>query len=450
MSQDGMLDLTTGSITKKLYKFALPIIITNLLQAVYSLVDMMIVGRYVGPSGMVAVSVSGQITMIVFSIIMALTNAESALVGQLLGKKNFEGINKLVHTMLSFTVILAAVIMVIVIAFSGPILTALQVPEEAFAQTRQYLIIYMLGTFFVYIYNDLYGMVRGAGISMAPMIFVLISTVVNLVLDFILVGPLQMDVAGAAIATVCSQFLNLLMILIFIKKKKLFFVFDKSLLKIAKEWLSPLLKIGLPQALQFSLTSFSFVLIASLINSFGVNPAAATGAVDRLYNIAVLPSQAMMAAIITFVAQNLPGQNYKRIWKGIFFGALLAVIIAGACLLVCELAPAFALGLFTEEMAVIEIGIRYLRIFAILFVVEAVMFTFYGALTGAGHTHITFSCALITAFVVRCIFSWVLCLGTNLEFYGIAVAYVLAPCVGVLISGLYLVSGKWKKSRVKI
>lgn len=450
MSQGGMFDLTTGSIAKKLYRFALPIIITNLLQAVYSMVDMMIVGRFVGPSGMVAVSVGGQITMIIFSIIMALANAESALVGQLLGKKNFEGINKLVHTMLAFTIILATVIMIVVIVLSGPILTVLKVPVEAFVQTRQYLIIYMLGTVFVYIYNDLYGMVRGAGISMAPMLFVLISTVANLVLDFVLVGPLQMDVAGAAIATVVSQFLNMLMLILFIKKKKLFFSFDRSQFKVGKEWLSPLLKIGLPQALQFSLTSFSFVLIASLINSFGVNPAAAAGAVNRLYNIAVLPSQAMMAAIITFTAQNLPGKNYKRIWQGIFFGALLAVIIAGACLLVCELAPAFALGIFTEETAVIDIGIRYLRIFAILFVVEAVMFTFYGALTGAGHTHITFSCALVTAFVIRCVFSWALCLGTDLGFYGIAVAYVLAPCVGVLISGLYLVSGKWKKLRVKI
>lgn len=450
MEKENMFDLTTGSIAKKLYRFALPIIITNLLQAVYSLVDMMIVGRFVGPSGMVAVSVGGQITAIVFAIIMALANAESALVGQLLGKKNFEGINKLLHTMLTFTIVLAAIIIVVIIVFSGPILTALQVPEEAFVQTRQYLIIYILGTFFVYIYNDLYGMVRGAGVSFAPMLFVLLTTIINLVLDVIMVGPLQMDTAGAALATVCSQFLNMLFLLLYIKKKKLFFVFDVKLLKIAKEWLSPLLKIGLPQALQFSLTSFSFVLIASLINSFGVNPAAATGAVDRLYNIAVLPSQAMMAAIITFTAQNLPGKNYKRIRMGIFFGALLAVIIAGACLLVCELAPAFALGLFTEEAAVIEIGIRYLRIFAILFVIEAVMFTFYGALTGAGHTHITFSCALITAFVVRCIFSWGLCLGTDLGFYGIAVAYVLAPCVGVLISGLYLLSGKWKKSRVKI
>lgn len=450
MEKENIFDLTTGSIAKKLYRFAFPIIITNILQAVYSLVDMMIVGRFVGPSGMVAVSVGGQITMIVFSIIMALANAESALVGQLLGKKNFEGINRLLHTMLSFTCVLATVIIVVIIVFSGPILMALKVPDEAFAQTRQYLIIYILGTFFVYIYNDLYGMVRGAGVSFAPMMFVLITTIANLILDLILVGPLQMGTAGAALATVCAQFLNMLFLLLYIKKKNLFFRFDKKLLKIDKEWLSPLLKIGLPQALQFSLTSFSFVLIASLINSFGVNPAAATGAVDRLYNIAVLPSQAMMAAIITFVAQNLPGQNYKRIRKGIFFGSLLAVIIAGACLFVCELAPAFALGLFTEEIGVIEIGIRYLRIFAILFVVEAVMFTFYGALTGAGHTHITFSCALVTAFVVRCAFSWGLCLRTNLGFYGIAVAYVLAPSVGVVISGLYLLSGRWKRPRVKI
>ena len=450
MTQSAVSDLTTGSIAKKLYRFALPIIITNLLQAVYSLVDMIIVGRFVVPSGMVAVSIGGQITMIVFCIVSALANAESALAGQLLGNKNTKGINELVHTMLSFTMIISVIIIAVIIIFCNPILHALQVPEDAFAQTRQYLIIYILGTFFVYIYNVLYGMLRGAGVSLAPMIFAAVSTAVNLVVDYILVKIAGMDVAGAALATILSQFLSMVMIIVYIRKKQLFFHLAPRLLQIRKQWLAPLLKIGLPQVLQFTLTSFSFVLISSLVNSFGTYSAAATGAVDRIYNIAVLPSQAMMAALITFTAQNLPGKDYKRIWKGIFWGALLAVIIAGACLVICETVPGNVLGFFTSNTDVIEIGARYLRIFAILFVVEAVMFTFYGALTGAGHTHITFSCAIITAFVIRCIFSWVLCRGTDLGFYGIAVAYVLAPCAGTLISGLYLASGRWKKPRVKI
>lgn len=449
MGKTDMRDLTTGSIAKKLYRFALPIIFTNLLQAIYNVADMIIVGRFLGSTGMAAVSVGGQITMIVLVVIMAYSNAEAVVVGQMSGAGNKEGITKAVNSMLVFAVIVSLCLTAVVIVFSTPLLHGLNVEEKAFADTRNYLIVYMCGTIFVYIYNALYGFLRGIGESTAPMIFAIISTIVNLVLDIWFVGFTPMGTAGAALATVISQILSVVMMITFISKKITVFSFSKKEFRIDKMCLGQLIKVGLPQMCQFVLTNISFILIGALINSYGTESTAAAGAANKIYNFGILPGQAIMAAVITMTAQNIPGKNYKRIFKGVGAGMILTLIIGFALMAVCQFLPEQLLGLFTTETAVIEIGIPFMRILVWAFIIENIMFCFFGLLTGAGYTHITMICALTSAFAVRFAFSHVLSRFTPMGFNGIALSYVLAPILAITIAGLFTLSGRWKKPRVK-
>lgn len=450
MGKSDMRDLTTGSVAKKLYRFALPIIFTNLLQAIYNVVDMIIVGQFLGSTGMAAVSVGGQITMIVLVVVMAFSNAEAVVVGQMSGAGNKEGIAKTANSMLVFAVIVSLCLTIVIIAFSGPLIHGLNVESKAFADTRNYLIVYMCGTVFVYIYNALYGMLRGLGESTAPMIFAIISTVINLVLDVLFVGFTPLGTMGAALATVISQIISVVMMVIFIKKKVTVFRFSKAEFRIDRQCLGQLIKVGLPQMCQFVLTNVSFILIGALINSYGVTSAAAAGAANKIYNFGILPGQAIMAAIITMTAQNMPNKNYKRIFSGVGAGMVLTLIIGFALMAICQLLPAQLLGLFTVETEVITIGIPFMRILVWAFIIENIMFCMFGLLTGAGYTHITMISAMSGAFIIRLAFSHVLTRFSPLGFDGIALAYVLAPCLSIAISGLFILSGRWKKPRVKV
>ncbi len=442
-------DLTTGPVARKLYRFALPIIVTNLLQAIYNVVDMIIVGRFLGSSGITAVNVGGQVVMIVFVIINAYANSESVLVGQMVGAGNKKEIPCVVNTTLIFSLILAVVLMAGIIGLSTPLLYALNVPEEAFAGTKSYLIIYMCGTLFVYIYNVLYGLLRGIGESMRPMMFALVSTVLNIVLDYLFVGILSLGAGGAALATILSQMTSMILMIVYVLRKVSVYHFIWKEFHIVKNWLKENLKIGFPQMCQFVLTNISFLLISALINSYGVQAAAAAGATNKIYTFAVLPAQAIMAAAVTLTAQNLPGKNFKRIRRGMAFGILLSLIIGILVWGLCEIFPGQLLSAFTAEAGVLAVGIPYMRIFVWVILIENVMFCFNGLLTGAGYTHITMIGALITAFVLRFGLAYIFSGMTALGFNGIALAYVVAPCFQLLLGGFFTLSGRWKKPRVK-
>jgi len=443
-------NLTEGPVARKLYRFALPIICTNLLQAVYNLVDMLIVGRVLGSAGITSVNVGGQIVMVVFSIINAYAIAEAVLVGQLIGAKNEKEISRVVNTMLLFSLLIATGLIICLIGFSGPLLHAMNVPEEAFAGTRTYLIVYMCGTYFVYIYNILYGLLRGIGNSTAPMVFACISTGVNILLDVLFVVVLRLGTGGAAFATILSQALSMILMIWFVQKRVSVYHFLLKELRIAKNWLRESLRVGLPQICQFVLTNVSFLLISALINSYGVNASAAVGAINKIYTFAVLPGQAMMAALVTMTAQNLPGKNYVRIRKGLGFGILLSALIGFGVWTVCQLFPGQLLSAFTSEAGVIETGIPFMRIFIWCVLVENVMFCFNGQLTGAGYTQITMAASLISAFAVRFGFAYLLSQLTPLGFNGIAYAYIIGPAFQLAVGGLFVLSGRWKKPRVRL
>lgn len=445
----GMNDLTVGNVAVKTIAFAIPIIVTNLLQALYNIADMAIIGRYIGSAGMSAVNIGGQVTMIILVFAIGVSNGGGIIIGQLFGSGKKDKIPSVVGTMLSFFFLMGLFFIVLILVLGVPILKGLDTPPEAYEGTKTYLFICIAGTIFIYFYNVLAAVLRSVGESVRPMLFVLITVILNIGLDILFVGPLHMGVAGAALATILSQFISMCMAIWYVKKIGLFDFRIKSF-RIEKDTLKLMLKIGIPNGLQFGLTNISFLLIMGFINQYGVNASAATGAVTKIGTFAVLPAQALMTALISFTAQHIPQQKFKRVIQSMLVAMAISLCFTGLIFLLAHTIPDIMLGIFTTDTAVIQTGADYLKILTISYMIESVMFCMYGVISGSGNTYYTFGCAILSAFIVRLLFTWIFTSFTSMGLLGIGWAYVMAPAASGIAAAIFLLTGKWKKSKMKI
>lgn len=450
MSSKEKPNLLSGSLWKPMLLFSIPLIITNLLQAIYSIADMIIVGHFAGPAGLTAVGNGGQVTNIILVIVLGMANGGAVLVAQMIGAGRKSQVSDVAGTMCTMFFWIGLGITVVVFLLAEPLLRAMDTPPEAFAQTLSYLRICLIGTVFIYLYNVMAGLLRGVGESVIPMILILITAVLNIVLDLILVGLCNMNTTGAAIATLVSQVICCVLAFPLAGKKYDFFQLKNIRFKIRKNIFRNVIKIGLPQAIQFTLTNISFLLVLVLVNHYGNTASAISVSVTRLSSFAVLAGQAMMSAIIAMSGQNIGAGQYERAKKGMLIGVLYALPLAVAFFLFSELVPSAMLHLFTTDADVLAMGGPYLRIFAWSFLIETVMFCLFGLLIGAGYTHITMSCAIINSFAVRYALALILSRLTPLGFLGIALAYPFAPVCSCIICIIFLMTGRWKKSRVKL
>lgn len=442
------LNLTEGPIFGNLIRFSLPLIFTNILQAVYNVADMAIAGHFTDPEGMTAINTSGQIAMIILMIIIGFSNGTNIVTGQMVGAGRSNEIRAVVKTTLPLFGLLAIVISIVVAAIHHPLLILLNVPAEAFEQARSYLLICLCGTIFIYLYNTLAAILRGLGDSYHPMLFMVISTVVNIVLDFVFMGPLHLGISGAALATVCAQALSMCMIFVYFIKETTYLTKDCLRFQIHPKILKMIIKIGLPQACQFSATQISLLLIAGMVNAYGVVAAAAVGASNKAGTFAQLPGQALNAGVLTTTAQNLPKGNYKRILRSMFCAMGLGMGIAAVFLVFALLCPERILGIFTTNMDVVAVGTFYLAILSFSFVIENIIYTSTGVVSGAGYTPITMTAAMLAA-AGRIGFAILFQHTTDLGLYSICAAALIAPFIPILIMILVLLSGKWKTSRIQ-
>ncbi|MCQ2529686.1 MAG: MATE family efflux transporter [Lachnospiraceae bacterium] len=442
-------DLTQGSVGKKLVLFAVPLAIASLVQALYNLADMAIVGHFVGSAGMSAVTMGGLIINVVLAIANGLSNGGSVFMGQLFGAKKADKIKEVAGTMLTGFAALAVIVTIIILCLGRTILIAMKAPAESFEDAVTYLLIYVAGTIFVYMYNVLAGVLRSVGKTTPSMIAVLVTAILNVILDFLFVGPFKMGVAGAALATIISQCGSMLIMVYYVKKEGLFdfkwksFGIDWSLMKVV-------LKIGFPQALQFGLTVVSYVFISGFVNQYGVFASAASGATSKIWSFEVLPAQAIQMATMTLTAQNLPRGNIDRIKKGLIIGMIIAFCMSGIFWAAAQLFPEAMLSVFTSDANVIAVGTRYFQILLTSGIFESLMFCMFGVIQGSGHTVYTFFCAILSAIVVRISLVAIFDAFTTLGFNGIAIAYVCAPAASGLAALIFILTGKWKKSRVRV
>ncbi len=446
----GPRDLTVGSVGKKLLLYAIPIIAANLLQAIYSIVDMVIIGQFADPSAMSAVSMGAQITTVVLQVMQGIYNSSTAMSAQLMGAGRKKDVSRLLGTLLTLSAAVALILTVVLIIFAKPLLRVINTPEGAFAQAVIYLIICMLGTIFICAYNAMASVLRGVGDSKRPMLIVLTTVILNVALDLLFVAVFRWGVVGAALATILCQFISAVLAWWVIKKKTDLFDFKLSSFRIHREYLARIVKIGLPQSIQFFFATTSYLFLSGLVNLYGIPASAAAGAASRILVIAQLPAQGMMSALITHTAQNLAAGDPKRVLRGLRTGVILCAAVGAVICGLCLAFPGILFRAFTPDPEVIAIGIPYLRRMCPAFLLESMMFCLFGVLTGSGYTPVTMCCGILSAFVCRYSCAWLFSQVLGLGFNGIALGYPVGPVVSGSICIIFLLTGKWKKSRLGI
>ena len=324
-------NLTTGSVPKKLITFALPLLLANLLQSFYSIVDMLVVGNIVGETGLAAISNASMISFIINSICIGVTMGGTVLVAQYKGANDERSQSETVGTLLSIAFIASIIVTVLGLLVYEPLFRVLNVPATSMRDACDYMKIICWGTVFVFGYNAVCSIMKGFGDSKSPLYFIAIATVVNIILDLILVGPVGMGTKGAAYATIFSQGISLLISIIHLKRKNFVFDFKLKHFAIQRDKLTAILKVGLPTAVQMVIVNISYLFITGMLNNFGVSVAAASGVGLKINTFAGMPCWAIGQAVTAMVGQNMGANNIERVKRttriGLYLNLLITLIV---------------------------------------------------------------------------------------------------------------------------
>ena len=443
-------DLSQGRVLTKLVLFALPFLASNLIQSLYSVADMLIIGHFAGTESMSGVVIGSQITFILTHTVIGLSMGGTVLIGQYMGAKNQEALKKVITTLITLLLILAISITVIMLFLRRPVLNLIRTPLESFQEGQRYLTVTLIGLVFIFGYNALAAILRGMGNSKQPLYFVSIACVVNVILNFIFIPGLGWGAFGAAFATVISQSISVFLCIRYMIKNNFQFDFKFRSLKIFSEQLKLIFKIGLPTCVQNSVVSLSFTFIMAIVNIVGgVTASAGVGAVGRFNGFAFMPLFAMSASISAMSAQNLGAGRLDRAVSACRIGTIFSVCITYTFFILVQIFPAFILRLFGNDPQMINDGVTYLRSFAWDFLIIPFVFCINGFLIGGGHTLFTMINSILTSVLLRvpiCYFFGIT-LGWGLRGVGLGAPAASAGTLLVII--VYLLTGRWKHNVIR-
>ena len=377
-------NLTEGSVAKQLILFALPFMLSNLIQTLYNVTDMLIVGIYSGTVGISGVNIGGQVTFILTNIIIGLAVGGTVVIGQYLGAGDRKGMRETISTLLTFLLVAGIAFTVIMLILSDKVLNLLQTPKESYQQARNYLDVTLMGTIFIFGYNAFAAILRGLGDSKRPLIFVTIACLTNIFLDLLFVGVYGMEARGAAIATVISQAFSMILCIIYLKRSDFEFDFKLSSFKFYKERFAMLMKIGIPISIQNVIVNFSFLVLTTIANSMGVNASAAVGIVGKYNGFAILPAIAVGSSVSAMVAQNMGAGETERAKKTFYTGFTLAFSVTFVAFIFTQMFPEKILSLFDNNPETIAAGVEYIRTFSFDYLIVPATFCLNGLVTGSG------------------------------------------------------------------
>lgn len=446
IEMDYQENLTTGNVPGKLIRFALPLLLANLLQSFYSIVDMLVVGRIVGETGLAAISNASMVSFIINSICIGVTMGGTVLIAQYKGANNEKGQIETVGTLFSITVIAAIIVTCVGLLTYEPLFRALNVPLESMQDACEYMKIICYGTIFVFGYNAVCSIMKGFGDSKSPLYFIAVATTVNIVLDIVLVGTFQMGTKGAAYATICSQGVSLLISIIHLKRKNFVFDFKLKNFALKKETVIAILKVGLPTAIQMVVVNISYLLITGMLNNFGVSVAAASGVGLKITTFAGMPCWAIGQAVTAMAGQNMGANNIDRVRKTTCTGLKLNILITLIVTIFVQIFAKSIIMLFNHSSAeVIADGILYLRICCgINSLVYAAMYTLDSFAIGIGNANIAMINSLLDAVLVRLSVSWLLAFVLNLGFIGVYIGQAVSPLLPAIVGLFYFRSRNWE------
>ena len=440
-------DLTRGSVPRTLFSFSLPLFLSGLLQMVYNMVDMIVVGNFVGTNGLSAVSVGGEVLMLITFVAMGFSNAGQILISRYVGARRYDQVGDMVGTLFTLLESLAVIIMVIFLFSYQEVLRWLNTPEDIWEYTRQYCITCIWGVVFIYGYNLVSAILRGMGDSKHPFMFIAIASVLNVILDILFVGPMQMGPQGAALATVIGQAVSFLFALrlLYKNREQIHFDFHPKHFRIYKSVRGQLMSLGIPMVVQSAAITFSMLFVNSYVNTYGAVAIAVTGVARKLENMIGVVSQAISSSGGAMVSQALGAGKTERVPKVVGHAMWIVAIPAGIFAVITLFRPEWLFGLFSQDPEVLAMAITYIPIAMIQYLGCVLRPPNFALINGSGNSKLNLAVALLDGIFCRIglslllgiVFSW----GIRGFWYGNA----LSGLVPFLIGTVYLVSGRWKK-----
>ena len=430
MEQTMIRDLTTGSVGKELLRFSFPFMLSNALQTIYNLVDMVIVGQFVGSVGLSAVSIGGQLMWLMCCLAIGYTSGGQIFISQLVGAGDHAGVRRTIGTIFTTMAGFSLVIATLGIVFCDPLLALLNTPPEALDQARDYVLICAAGMFFV----------------------IAISALLNVILDLIFVGPLGMASAGAALATILAQAVSFIISIIYLYRRKESFGFDfrlRSFLPDGKTF-AALSRLGLPLTVQSTAINVSMLYVSAGVNSYGLVYSSTFGIGGKLQSVMFIITNSISTASASMFGQNLGAGKHDRVKKIFWFGNLYCMILFLVVTVFCLTIPVPVFRLFTKDPDVLAQAAHYMVVQVVMFSGFASMTAGIALINGIGNGSLSLITALLDGVVVRIGLCMLLAGPLGWGVWGYFWGNALAGYVSTLIGWLYYLTGAWKRRKLMI
>lgn len=442
-------DLTVGKIAPVLLKFAFPVMMANLMQTIYNMVDMVIVGRFIGSTGLSAVSVGGDVIHFFMFLGMGFATAGQIMVSQYLGAGKREALNEVIGTLLSFVISMGAILAVVGAFVATPFVDLLNAPAEARDGACTYTLVSCVGLVFVFGYNSLSSVLRGMGDSKRPMYFIGAASIVNVILDLVFIGLLDMGVFGAALATVIGQATSFFLCLTYLYNHREQFGFDfkPSSFRMAKKPLAIIMKLGIPIAIQSSAGSISSLFVGSFINTYGLTTSAITGVGNKMNSIALIVANALNTSGAAIIGQSFGAGKIDRVRK-VFYTVFAFDLIFTTTLSILMLSfPQQIFGLFDKSPEVMAMASVYAPVVATSFMGFAFRSPSLALINGLGHSKINFLMGITEGIIMRIGLTYLMGIVLNLGVAGFWYGSVIASYGYGVVVFPYFFSGAWKKRK---
>lgn len=443
-----MKDFTTGNEAKHIFRFALPMLIGNIFQQLYNVVDSIIVGRYLGDKALAAVGASFPIIFMVIALIIGIGIGSSVVISQYFGAKDFDKVKRAADTTYIF-LFFAGIIITIVGLLSGEyIFRLMRLPEEILPMAKTYLDIYMYGLVLMFGFNSVSSILRGVGDSKTPLYFLIVSTFLNIFLDILFVLGFKWGIAGAAWATVIAQAFSFVIAVIYLERLRhmLRITFKRLVFDWEIFWQS--VRIGLPTGIQQTLVALGGMALMGIVNTFGTEVIAGFSAASRIDSLAVIPIMNFSASLSGFVGQNIGAGKVDRVkrglWATIKMSVLFSVIITAIILIWGDK----MMVVFTTNPRVVDIGYHYLMVVSFFYVAFAVMFCINGLLRGAGAAVVPMYITLLSLWIVRIPLAYLLSKTFGMNEAGVWWSIPIGWLMGAVASAIYYRYGSWKNKSV--
>lgn len=441
----GNTDLTEGKVWKVIVRFALPLLVGNLLQQFYNITDSIIVGQFLGKEALAAVSASFFIYYFIISLVIGVGSGTTVVISQLFGAKQYQKVQLAFSSFFIFMLVGGIILSIAGIIFAEPVFRLTNTPEEVIPQAVAYFRIYIGGTFLFVTFNSIISILRGVGESVRPMLFILITTVLNIAFDLLFILVFKWGIEGAARATVVSQGIGMCIALAYVNNthpllsiKKQDMLFDWKLFKES-------LKIGLPTSVQQCAIALGLIALLGIVNSFGTNTLTAYGAAGKIDTIITQAVLTLSGALAAFCGQNIGAGRLDRVKKGVRFTMYTNIALGLLTFAAVYLFGNEMMRIFTKDIDVVAIGKEYLLIIGGFFIVHGALNVYNGALRGAGDTLFPMITSLICLWLIRIPLAYYLSswLGRN----GIWWAIGISITIGLIVTFVYYKMGFWKRRR---